>query len=498
MQNDDTTLKTYITELKKLRERKLLKEVYERDMLLVFIRANMERIAEFPLLETEQDGIISILAQRASDHPCQELFHTWLNTFLNTLNHYSKALDVKDGVEDEETEQLKRLLYNAESVLIQCVQGVVYAVGLAKDNSSHALVSALGVDALAPLQEMTKEIPADERYWRAVLQRLFIERIETAYEQIIEQKLYTLSKDESLVVLRFHLDDVFRQSGASPVEVELTRIQDSFESVLQSEQGRENLSCVTRFLQSAMYESVRKELGEKELPHAAQIACMDKLASRLCAFLAGTPKEEDTLREGELASDRRKFLEEQTLAMAVGAVIATNILKQDILRALKELGASELHQISESMGNLERPRILPTISTLYELYFIHYLRQQLEEDASKVQLRTQRTRRISRKALEPLSEAGLTRIRQKKLFTADEDSDESLLFVPRTASDLQKLVQLLQIEGELMRMLLQLWRDAPMKVDLLAVINLKQLARLTTNLPQRVGEILSRFGILLR
>jgi len=498
MSRETETLKLYIAELKKLRERKILKEVFEREMLLTFIKANMERIAEFPLLETEQNGVISILAQRAVDHPCQETFHSWLSSFLNTLNHYSKALDANEGAESKETKELKTSLVNAESVLVQCVQGVVYAVGLAKDNSSHALVSALGVDTLAPLQELTKSVEADDAYWRAVLQRFVIERIEKAYEEIINEKRYGLRKDEALVLLRFHLDDVFRFSGAQPVEVERTRIQNSFEEVLQDEQGRKNCACIQRFLLTALGDSVVKQLDDRQLlAHAAQIVSMDSLAGRLCAYIQGEPPEDD-LAEGELPSDRRKFLQEQALAMAVGAIMATSIIKQDILRSCKELGAAELRQVAETLGSLERLRMQPAVTVLYELYFMHHLRQQAEEDSGKVQIRSQRVRRVSKEAVAPLSGEGLTRIRMKKLFGQDPDNADWLLFLPRTASELQKLVQFLQIEDELMRRLLQLWRDAALKVDILAAINLKQLARLTTNLPQRLGEILSRFGILLR
>ncbi len=495
--DSDALITQYLNDFRKVRERNKLKELFEREMLLAFIRANMERIAEFPLLETEQNGIITILSKRLADHPCQELFNAWLSSFLINLNHYNKILETTDKTNTPEAVEYKNALLNAEHILVQCIQGVVYAVGLAKDNSSHALVSTLGPDALAPLQELIKNEEADESFWRALIQKFVIQRIEKAYGDIISNKAYGLSKDESLVVLRFHLNDVFRFSGAEQVEVEHTRIQSSFEDAPATEKGRKTLSCVTQFLQSRLADDVKKKLDATILPHAARIVCMDNVSSRLCALAQGDSNEEE-LREGELLSDRRKYLEEQVLSMAVGAIMATDIIKQDIVRACKELSPADIKQLSETLGNLERMRMKPALVQIYEFYFMHHLRQQAEADNSKLQLRSIRMRKVAASELERLSEAGLTRIRQKKLFSPDPDDPESMLFQPRTAAELQKLVKFLQIEDQPLRLLLLLWRDAAQKVDVLVVLNLKQLARFTTNLPQRVGEILGRFGILTR
>lgn len=493
----DALISTYINDFRKIRERNKLKELFEREMLLAFVRANVERIAEFPLLETEQNGISNILSKRLADHPCQELFSSWLNSFLNNLNHYNKILETTDKTNTPEAVEYKNALLNAEHILVQCIQGVVYAVGLAKDNSSHALVSTLGPDALSPLQELIKNEEADDSFWRALFQKFVIQRIEKAYEEIISQKAYSLSKDESLVVLRFHLNDVFRLSGAQEVEVERTRIQTSFENVSETEKGRKNLSCVTHYLQGRLAEEVKKKLDSKMLPHAARIVCMDKVAERLCALVNGEEHDEE-LRDGELLSDRQKYLEEQILSMAVGAIMATDIIKQDTVRACKELNPAELKQFAESLGNLERTRMKPALVQLYEFYFMHHLRKQAEEDSNKLQLRSIRMRKVAATELERLSEAGLTRIRQKKLFSQAPEDPHSVLFQPRTAAELQKLVKFLQIEEQPLRVLLKLWRDAAQKVDILVVLNLKQLSRFTTNLPQRVGEILGRFGIMTR
>lgn len=498
--NDDATLSTYLDSYKKLRERNVLKEILEREMLLAFIRANMERIAEFPLLEAEQNGIINLIIQRSSNHPCQEYIRNWLGSFLTNLNHYGK-LGSRSGSESEELTKVKTELLNAENILIQYVQGVVYTVGLAKDNSSYSVVSLFGVEALEPLQEFTKTVEPDETFWRALIERFVLQRVDTAYEKLLEEKKYSLSKDESLVILRFHLDDVLRLAGAAPVQVDKTRIQASYEDVLLTDEGRNRVACLTQFLQSKLEAEALREFSEGELRHAALVVCMDSLAQELCSRLQGIiPPDEPTEAPvgTPLASDKQRFLEEQAMAMAVGTIMATSTIKQDMLRAMKELGSAELRQVGESIGNLERQPMAQALYLLFEDYFSHHLRQQAGEDSGKLLFRTLRVRRVDKSSLEPLFQLGMNRIKLKKFFSQDPDDSECFLFQAKTAAELQELVKFFQIEGELLRKLLELWRGARYKVDVLVILNLKQLAKVTTNLPQRVGEILGRFRVLSR
>lgn len=493
-QDGNAYLQAYLDEFNKLKERKRLKEVLEREMLLAFIRANMNRIAEFPLLETEQTAIIDLICQRALDHPCQEYIKTWLGIFLVSLNHYAKS---KDGAEPEQQEKNKTALFNAEKILIQCVQGAVYAAGLTKDNIFHAIVGTLGADSLPPLQELTKTMLADDNFWRAVLDSLVIERIAKAYEEILSGKRYSLTKDEAFVVLRFHLDDILRYGGAMPVEVEKTRIQTAFEEIQLDTAGRKRITCITHFLQNTIDQDILKQLNDKELAHAGQVVCMDDISAHLCSRLAPSDSPPSDANE-EANQEPLEFLRDQALAMAVGATIAASIVKQDFLRALKELTAGETKVLSETMGNMERLRMRPALGLIFEFYLCHHLRELAGEDAAKLQLRTVRSRRVPKNAVEALASLGLNRIRQKKFFADDVADQESMLFSARTPTELQKLLAMFQVEDQLLRSILQLWRDASVKVDILAAINLKQLAKVTTNLPQRVAEILTRLGIAMR
>jgi hypothetical protein len=499
----DSHIQSYLDKLVTLKERKLLKEILEQEMLLTFIRANMERINEFPLLETEQNGLIKLLSFRAQDHPCQQHVKAWLNDFLNSLNHYSKPLVSNDAAELERT---KDELLRAEKILIQCIQGVVYAISLAKDNLGAAVVGAFGADAVEDLQTITKTVEPDESFWRAVIDRFIRQRIDDGFAEVIKEKKYTLSKDESLVVLRFNLDHIIHPHGGALVEVEPTRIQKALEAVSTTPEGRAILSCLKELLLRQKHESVLSGLSPELTELALRIVCTDTTAKKLCKMreerknASPAPRQaEDTAQpEGPSSLESELFMEQQLLAMTVGTGMATDIFRADLPRAAKELSGQTLKTFEESIGNLERQRMPTALLLLMEIYFHAYLREKAEDDAGKLLLRTSRTKRAPRQSVLALADKGLNRIRQKKFFRDDPSDPDNLLFTAKNAAELQQMFSLFQLEQELVRELLNLWRQSLPKVEVLAAVNLKQLAKVTTNLPQRVASILARFGIAVR
>ena len=70
-----------------------------------------------------------------------------------------------------------------------------------------------------------------------------------------------------------------------------------------------------------------------------------------------------------------------------------------------------------------------------------------------------------------------------------------LLFKPQSASELDALLNILQVEPLLEREVRRLWVEAPFKVEFGVFLSLDLLARSTTNLNQRLAEVLGRFGI---
>ncbi len=496
--NSDARLKSYAEKFGKLKERKLLKEIFEQEVLLTFIQLNMERIDEFPLLESEQNGLIKLMIHRSQDHPSQEHVRNWLNDFMISLNLYTKG-----GWADEaEADRIRTELLNAEKVLIQCVQGMVYAIGLAKDNIGAAVVSTFGAGAVPVLQEITKTTEPNETYWRAVIERFVSSRIDDGFAEIIKNKKYAFSRDDKLVVLKFHLEDIINPDNSPPVEVERTRIQQAFEDAGGGVDAGSPLGCVKEVLYKQKHEAYVEGIAPELMALAAQIVCIDPTAGNLCTMRQkrlNTPVRAEGQEEQTNPSpvEIEMFMEKQLVAMTMGAAIATDIFREDLMRAAKELSSSDLKAFRESVGNLERRKMLPALSLLIETFFCAYLRNKAEDDAGKLLFRTVKVKHVPRQLVLDLTDKGMNRIRQKKFFRDDPQMEDRLLFVPKTAAELQKLFTFFQLEQDLVREVLTLWRDAPNKVEVLVAVNLVQLAKVTTNLSTRVAGILGRFGIAL-
>lgn len=136
-----------------------------------------------------------------------------------------------------------------------------------------------------------------------------------------------------------------------------------------------------------------------------------------------------------------------------------------------------------------------TLQTLLEVQFVSELRTRAGDDLGKMHMRTLRERRTSTSAVEALFDQGLTRIRRNKLWEQDPHREDMLLFKPQSASELDALLNILQVEPLLEREVRRLWVEAPFKVEFGVFLSLDLLARSTTNLNQRLAEVLGRFGI---
>ena len=185
---------SYVECFVRIKERKLLKEIMEREMLLEFIALNVESIDEFPLLESEQKGMIALLTHRSADLPLYEHIAKWISEFLASLNQYSKAVVNKD---DKAMAEQQANISNIEAILIHIVQGVVYALGLVKDNLSHCMIRMFGVGALEKINELTESEVYDVSYWKALVETFFRGRIEESYAAILTDQSYTISRKKA-------------------------------------------------------------------------------------------------------------------------------------------------------------------------------------------------------------------------------------------------------------------------------------------------------------
>lgn len=500
---DEKAIAGYLEKFKHLKERNSVKEVMDREMLLEFINLNHERIAEFPLLQTEQLGVINLLTKRAAEHPSHEHLRQMLSDFLLTLNKYSKAHATQDK---EGLAENKITLANAESILIQCVQGAVFATGLIKDNLAHSIIRHFGPESLEKIRHTQENVEFDERFWRAYVDAFAVEPAKLAYAAMVTAKKFQISKEEQTLALRFQFDDVLAMLPSVDAEIKKTRIQSMFEKAQTDETAQRTKELIIERLRADRNSTLKQEFSPLALSHAALIACMDPIGEAFYkAFGPRDPAAEPASNAAggdesgaESPEAQADFIWLQVQAMVLGAALAMAIVRNDLLKSLKEFSAAETKSVDECLGNFEIQNAEAALLHVLELHFTLVLKERGADEGDKLLVRQSRQRRIPAEAVRRLYETGFNRIRQKKMFDEDPANPEMLLFKTRTPHEFIQLVKVFQIEPSLENMLTSLWRDAGFKVEFFVLINLAQLAKVTTNLSQRLAEILAKYELPLR
>ncbi|MEF3697457.1 hypothetical protein [Desulfolutivibrio sp.] len=487
--SDTDRVAAYLERLEELKRVKAFREVVEERVFLEFIRVNRARINEFPLLEIEQKSLIDILVRRGAEYPGHQHIKGLIGEFLVILNKYGKARAVGAGAEAEE---FLRELAGAEALLVKCVQGAVYASALIKDNFSDAVILNFGESALHEIEEITERCEFDESWWRAHLDIFVRERVAQAHAGIVAQEKYAVFREGGFAGVRLPFDEVMATVRGTDKTIQKTRVQDAYED---QEQGQENQRVVT-FL-AAFFGSGGNPLSEAKTPaatlrHVARIAAMD-IAGREYAE-AGTPDSDE-------AEVRLTFLAGQTMSIGVGAALVQAVALDDFERAVRDFDARERRLLAALVGNFERVRLERLAPLVLEFAYLGFLRDKCRDEGGKVMIRTLRLRRAVEAevaALVGTEDGELTRIGRRRLFEADPDRPDMLLWKPKTFEEMTGLCAMLQLDGAVAGRVATLWETAPFKVDILVAVNLEAVAKVTGNPAQRVAEILARFGVTLR
>jgi hypothetical protein len=490
-------LTAYLDALERLRrERTSLREVLEREILLAFIRINRNNLNEFPLLESQQRSVIGLLCQR-SDHPTHDYINKLTGNFLVLLNRLAKALPTGD---EKIVSQTRTHLLNTETLLIKCMQGIIFASGLITDNFEELVLRIYGESALPVYNELLKNHELDRSFWRAFLERFVALPVAEAHAAILEADRFSMSKDGKMLVVRFFMDDVLARLPPSDKRIEKTRIQKAFEERSRGYEGRRTHRLVTNCLTRGLSFIPREQLGESDLESLSRIACVDDVSQQFRKVYQERLQRKD-LQEvdpEEEAQHKLKFsfLMEQVVATGVGALIGATQAREEFSAALPDfvLEQTSIMQLlgkDFSLDNLQR-----IVSSLLEDHFVYRLRRQVEDEGNKIQVLKSRTRRAELKDVDALFQKGLTRIRKSKLWRKDAARDDMLLFRPRNAQELAGVCRMLQIEPELLPAITALWEANSCKVEILLTIDLAMMARRTTNLPLRLRELLTRIGLV--
>ena len=470
--------------LEELKAVKAFREVLEERMFLELLRANKNRINEFPLLDTEQQSLMDMLLRRADGlHPGFEYIKDLFSAYLVELNHYGKARALGE-IERQET--LAQTLERSETILVKCLQGAIYASSIVKDNFSDAVIRHFGESSLLKIEDITATMDFDENYWRAYIERFIKEEVRGAYDDILAERRYRLAREGQLLVVTFPFDAVLAKLQGTTKPISPTRVQSAFEDGAATEEGRTRVETAMTLFANAVIPQWEKRNERDELVFAARVAAMDVVVSEYCAA-AG--------EEGEAAEIRRGFLAELAAGLCIGASVCLRVVREDLARALKTFSTREAAWIVQLAGTFDAVRLGLMLEHIMELDFAYLLREKGEADAGRIQVKSTRLRRAARETVEALADSGLNKVRRKQFLDEDPDNQAFLFFVPKTPADLENRLRLLQIEPELTMAMVRLWENASFKVDLNVCINLAALGKVSTNLSARVAEILGRYGI---
>ena len=486
-QDRDSRFAACLGRLEELKAVKARREVLEERVFLEFLRVNRGRVNEFPLLETEQQSLMDMLLRRAEGlHPGHEAIKEQLAAYLLELNHYGKAKAVGDAAQ---TERLARKLERVETGLAKILQGAVYATSLVKDNFSDAVIRHFGESSLGKIEEITATLVFDEQYWRAYVERFIKEEVRGAYDDILADRRYRLSREGQFLLVAYPFDAVLTKLMGTTKAISKTRIQTAFEGTAATDEGRRAVETAASVLSRSDLAPWARRAERDELVFAARVAAMDAVVAELAA------ERVDPTAEDEDAEARQAFCQEQVAALALGAAVSVRVAREDFARALRDFSPKETAWLVQTAGMFDAGRLGMVLEHVMELDFAYLLREKGESEGGRLQIKTSRVRRAARAEVDALAESGLNKIRRKQLFEDDPDRAEALLFRARNAADLEAKLRLLQVEPELARAVAGLWEAASHKVELFVCINLTALDKVTTNLSARITEILGRYGI---
>ncbi len=489
----DKRLAAYLARLEELKEANALREVLEERVFLEFIRVNRDRINEYPLLEVEQQSVTEILLRASGDHPGREFVKEKINNFLLALNRFGKAFAQGD---EAAADPARTELVNAETILVKAVQGVVYAASLVKDNFSDAVIRHFGEESLHVIDRITETKDFDESYWKAYVEAFVKGKVTEAYEISIRQNRFGIFREGSFLVVRFHFDEVLSRLRGTDKEIQQTRVQKFFNERRKTEEGQKIRNFTASFLSGGDNPITQAGATASEILHVSSVAAIDTIGRE---FLEAFSPEATLPKEAEEADKelvRRDFVKEQLLSLCVGAAMVGSVVRRDFALALKGFDAKETMVIQKMAGNFESERLEKALLVILEFYFTHLLREKGEAEGAKVQVRTTRARRALKKDVDRLEKFRLNRIRRKQVWEDDPDNPDMLLYRAKNIDEFKNVVEVLQLEENLKKAVYAMWSLASFKIDFLVLINLAAVGKVTTNLPQRIAEILSLYGIV--
>ncbi|WP_243547279.1 hypothetical protein [Pseudodesulfovibrio tunisiensis] len=493
----DERLDAYQKKLRTLKDRSALREVVERELLLEFININHGNISEYPMLEAQQKTVVELLCGRAG-HAGYEYIHKHVGRFIVLLAHYEKA--VKTGDEAATADHQANLL-NTEGLLIKCVQGIVYAMALITDNFEEMVLRHFGQGALKEYSALIEKHELDHRFWTGLVEQFIAKRVDEAHAEILANAKFDISKEKNFLVIRFLFDDILAKLNPTSQKIDKTRIQKGYVHSRTDEQGKA-MAKLTHGLLAKNFSSLGEtgEVSNKEILQASRIACIDTATQEFFTryqekvALAKTPDTDKRDTEQKKQDQMQfKFLLDQVVATGTGASIAIGMTSDHFFRALGDFVPDQIEAMRALAKDFSIPTLEKILFFLLENHYMHMLREIGRDEGGKVQVRSGRARRVPEAAVDELPH--MSKIRKKQLWAKDPTREGMLLFKPKTAKQLASSMDMLSLEPELVERIRSFWTKCLYRVDIMVLVNLELVARTSTNLKNRLAEILRKYGV---
>lgn len=475
--------------LQGLKERKLVSEIMQRELLLMLIDAHQDNIVEYPLLSIQQQSIIDIITIRsASDERLTDYIDQLVEIFINELTNFSRL-----KISQDDLGPTVQKLVNCETLLLKCVQGVCYTLALCQDNFYEVCLRRFGKEANDIFDRAIEEQSMDEGFWRSNFTEYLGKKVPETFDLLIKKQIFSLNKTGNKLMLTYKLDDLLALLRGEAARIQKSELQKSLDG---ARCNKEPQKSIYKHIHSTIIGMVIKEeliIDENDIDFVAQIVCLDPAAAELTKV-----NTEGLLSNGEEATSQDAlFIRSQIKAIASSITLSISIMREDFMTALTNYDYYSSDLLRADLGDFSLLNLDKALYSLIEQTIAYLLRNRCAQHISKMQIYATRLRRTPKVAIENLFEQGMTKIRRNKIWTPDPDSEENMLFAPKNLTQLREVMQLLQVEPSLQKSVLKLWNQSWFKVEFNVAILLNLLAQTTTNLNYRLEEILSGFGVRL-
>ena len=487
---DNSERMTYFSSiLRGLKERNLVSEIMERELLLMLINTHQDNIFEYPLLPVQQQSVIDIVTVRsAEDESLSSYINQLVAIFVQELTQFSRLKQANKDV----TPTVQKLI-NCETLLLKCIQGVCYTLALCQDNFYEVCLRRFGSEAAKISDTIIETQALDDGYWAKHFEEFLNNQVQNAFDELIKQQQFILNKSGSKLILTYKLDDIFPILRGTPAHIARSELQVEVEKAGSQKEPYKSIRQAVLTAIVDMSEKSEISIDDRDLLFVCEITCLDPSALNLAKIYS-----EGTMANGEPATAQSaQFVRSQVMTIAASVSLSLNILREDFIRGLASQPYYNPEVLAAELGDFSLASLDRTIYNLIEQEVYHSLRQRCGENISKMQIYTSRQRRTPKIAIENLFESGMTKIRRNKLWIVDPDSEDNMLFAPKNLAQLKEMMNMLMIEPELQKQILKLWNQTWFKVEFNVAILLNLLAQTTTNLNYRLEEILSRFGMKL-